>query len=216
MRSISEKLGVDAPPTLPERQANSEILTDTFTLRLETPMMGGGVQKGEVDWERPIRASSIRGHLRSWWRLFCAPTLSGDDLRSEEGAIFGDTKLPSELVVEVTCAPYHEKRRHNEAPPFGFDNFSPEAYALFPARGTHDIAKEGLTFTLTLRYPQIFKDDIRLTLAAWIYFGGIGARTRRGLGTVFFCRDKKGKNLIPSDFPSVEKVLEKNSAVRAC
>ncbi|NPV63073.1 MAG: type III-B CRISPR module RAMP protein Cmr1 [Methanotrichaceae archaeon] len=33
-----------------------------------TPIFGGGVKVGENDLVTPIRASSIRGHLRFWWR----------------------------------------------------------------------------------------------------------------------------------------------------
>ena len=217
MKSISEKLKLDTPPDLPQIQSEPNVCEDTLTLRLETPMMGGGVQKGDVDWERPVRASSIRGHLRSWWRLFCAPTLTGNALRAREAAIFGDTTQPSKLVVEVTCAPYHEKRRQNDN--HGFANFGPEAYALFPARGEHDIAKEGLTFTLTLRYPEtttledgtllLIKDDIRKALAGWIYFGGIGARTRRGLGTLSCVN----ANLNGGALPSLQDLINANGVI---
>lgn len=219
MKSISEKLGMPPEGGLPSVAPDPNVCEDTLTLRLETPMMGGGVQAGDVDWERPIRASSIRGHLRSWWRLFCVPGLTGNNLRTRESAIFGDTTQPSKLVVEVTCAPYHEKRRQNDN--HGFANFGPEAYALFPARGEHDIAKEGLTFTLTLRYPEtttlkdgtllLIKDDIRKALAGWIYFGGIGARTRRGLGTLSCVEAKLGGG---GALPNLQDLLNTNNNIR--
>ena len=36
----------------------------TYTIKLITPMYGGGVVAGVVDEEMPVRATSIRGHLR--------------------------------------------------------------------------------------------------------------------------------------------------------
>ena len=41
----------------------------TLHCELITPMYGGGVVSTKVDEHMPIRASSIRGQLRFWWRL---------------------------------------------------------------------------------------------------------------------------------------------------
>ena len=40
-----------------------------LSCELVTPMYGGGVKSTVVDKQMPIRASSIRGQLRFWWRL---------------------------------------------------------------------------------------------------------------------------------------------------
>ena len=42
----------------------------TYTIKLITPMYGGRIVAGVVDEEMPVRVTSIRGHLRFWWRLF--------------------------------------------------------------------------------------------------------------------------------------------------
>jgi CRISPR/Cas system CMR-associated protein Cmr1 (group 7 of RAMP superfamily) len=39
-------------------------------IRLTTPMLGGGVESLKIDHGMLIRAASIRGHLRFWWRTF--------------------------------------------------------------------------------------------------------------------------------------------------
>ena len=213
MRNIAEKLG-SAPPDIPTPKA-PDLCEDVLTLRLATPMMGGGVEAGEVDMARPIRASSIRGHLRYWWRLFCAQGLKDDALRETEGAIWGSTESPSKVTVLVQCAPIagaQGMRRYNAPIPFEFEKkYGSELYALFPAQEQnqtrkpgHDIAREGLTFTLTLSYPKEFQAQVRMAVAAWVYFGGVGARTRRGCGSLTL--EAGGEKL-----PNLNKVLAANN-----
>ena len=216
MRSIAEKLG-NAPPVIPTPKPTPGLCEDVLTLRLGTPMVGGGIKAGEVDLERPIRVPSIRGHLRYWWRLFCAKDLKGEGLRKAEGDIWGSTENPSKVTVKVKCNPINGDRdmRHYDAPvPFEFDKkYGPEMYALFPVQeqrqarlpGRH-IAREGLTFTLTLSYPKEFQDQVRMTAAAWIYFGGVGARTRRGCGSL--ACESGGEKL-----PKLKDVLAANDQI---
>ncbi len=53
---------------------NSEIIpeykpknSETYQVKVITPIYGGGVKAGEPDKDMPIRASAIRGQLRYWW-----------------------------------------------------------------------------------------------------------------------------------------------------
>lgn len=214
MRNISDKLG-NAPPAIPNVKP-AGLCEDVLTLRLGTPMMGGGVEAGDVDRERPIRASSIRGQLRYWWRLLCAKDLKGEQLRNAEGKIWGDTTLPSKVAILTECKPIsdQEMRRYNAPVPFDFDKkYGPELYALFPAQEQrqtgapgHDVAREGLAFTVTLRYPEKLKDQVRMAAAAWVYLGGVGARTRRGCGSLV-C-EAGGENL-----PKLKEVLAANDQI---
>ena len=213
MRSITKKLG-PTPPAIPTPK--TDLCEDVLTLRLATPMMGGGVEPGEVDWERPIRVPAIRGHLRAWWRLFCAKDLKGERLRKEEGNIWGSMDAPSKVVILTECKPISDQamRHYSALIPFDFDKkYGPELYALFPAQEQrqtgkpgHDVAREGLSFTLTLRYPEKFQAQIRTTLAAWIYLGGVGSRTRRGCGSLV-C-EAGGEKL-----PSLKEILTANDQI---
>ena len=200
MRSISQKL--ESPPILTKIKSGLEFLTDTFHIKVETPMVGGGVVAGEIDQKRPIRVSSIRGHLRYWWRLLNWDEGNGT-MRQNEADVWGGLDKRSEISIDITEMPtaISLRRRDND---FGFAPYGTEAYALFPSRqNNQDIAKEGFTFTLQLKYPKRLKDDVRLALSAWIYFGGIGARTRRGCGTLS-CQE----NLV-----SINEILQKNSNI---
>lgn len=70
------------------------------------------------------------------------------------------------------------------------------AYASFPLQPTDEEIKkggigimtksilEGVSFTLTLTFPQSRQAEVEAALWAWETFGGIGARTRRGFGAL--------------------------------
>ena len=50
-----------------------------------TPLFGGGAEPGVADLLAPVRASSIRGHLRFWWRACkCANFATADELFGAE------------------------------------------------------------------------------------------------------------------------------------
>lgn len=182
MKSITEKLG--APPVLPSVKNPPSLRELNLNITVSTPMAGGGVEAGTVDEKRPVRVPSIRGHLRYWWRMI---NRNIPDKDTKESDIWGSTEKPGEVYVSISEQPNVHLRYCNNN--FGFHRYGPENYALFsflPNRQEpgKNIAQENFTFTLKLRYPEIFHDDVRLALSAWLYFGGIGARTRRGCGSL--------------------------------
>ena len=71
---------------------------------------------------------------------------------------------------------------------------APLAYVFFPADNgkdsdvSHDVLREGLHFTLQLRFAAAVSETQRQqvieTLRWWANFGGLGARNRRGTGAV--------------------------------
>ncbi|TNF52682.1 MAG: type III-B CRISPR module RAMP protein Cmr1, partial [Gammaproteobacteria bacterium] len=56
--------------------------------RTLTPLYGGGVKAGVVDQELPVRASAIRGQLRTWWRLL-QPRTASELLFAAESQLWG-------------------------------------------------------------------------------------------------------------------------------
>lgn len=186
---------------------------ESYPCTLVTPLYGGGVKAGEVDPELPIRPSAIRGHLRFWWRVACGP-LSSEAMFAREAAIWGGIgeagPVASKVRVRVTqvsaleLEAAHKYIQDPNAPeklksfPV-LENWA-EGYALFSAKGelTGDrrhievapkvLAKAGTTFQLALwRSPALSptqRDEVLTALRWWVSFGGIGARTRRGLGVL--------------------------------
>jgi len=146
---------------------------------------------------------SIRGHLRFWWRATRGAVCdSVEKLREREVEIWGDTENPSPVVVEVTAQPGSSTQRQPDD--YGFQRFGPEAYALFSAKQNKAVlTKEGFEFVIKVCWPKLPKlqemrkreelldakiddigPDIESAIWAWLNFGGLGARTRRGCGAV--------------------------------
>src|SRR5262249_52878064 len=92
-------------PDIPALQAGeqySNIMTETYTITVMTPLFGGGVDAGINDPVTLIRPSSIRGHLRFWWRATRgARCNSVKELRQREGEIWGTPDNPSVIIIQV-------------------------------------------------------------------------------------------------------------------
>jgi len=76
-------------PTLTE----PKLETWTLTLKTITPMFGGSATVREVDEKNPVRAASVRGHLRFWWRATAGAQYSDPkELFKAEEEIWGVQK----------------------------------------------------------------------------------------------------------------------------
>ncbi len=82
---------LESPETLTHRPL--DLVVQTRTYELITPLYGGGVTPGEFDPLTPVRGSEIRGLLRFWWRATRGgnPAFEGDSkkMRRAEGALWG-------------------------------------------------------------------------------------------------------------------------------
>ncbi|MBE3584333.1 MAG: type III-B CRISPR module RAMP protein Cmr1 [Limnochordaceae bacterium] len=181
--------------------------TRTYQIRMVTPLFGGGPVAGQNDSVTVVRGSTVRGHLRFWWRATRGATCpSVLELRKQEAKIWGNTEFPSPVQVDVkveSCGrsePWAEFKPRRDgtglkAIPDPLDRRYP-SYALFPFQGKSRgnqvverpaVVTKDLTFRLILRWPaDLHLDkDVEAAVWAWVNFGGLGARTRRGCGTLF-------------------------------
>ncbi len=165
-------------------------------LETTTPILGGAATTRSIDEVDIIRAPSIRGSLRFWWRALYASSFADQAKQVfEEQRIFGaatdgDVSGPG---IRLTCtvdepaklAPLQTSENGAQAQ---------DAYALWPAdMPRHDIAprrQPGVKFILTLSCAVTDESVLRSVLKAWILFGGIGSRTRRGVGSLTVVGDE--------------------------
>lgn len=188
----------DTLPT-PKRRASRggpELRETSVRLEVVTPILGGSPETRAIDDVDVIRAPSVRGHLRFWWRaLYAAQYANSDALYQRESALWGRaaTDDGGRSVVQIRVGVERAG---------GTDNSdidlrrTPGAYALWPARAEKQHGQvvkppaprrePGTKFQITLKIAGTEKDEVevRNALRAWILFGGYGGRTRRGLGSL--------------------------------
>jgi len=168
----------------------------TLRLRTITPMFGGSATPREVDLKNPIRPASVRGHLRFWWRATAGARYSTlEELFKAEEEIWGSAEKYGKVALRVVEQQAGESKKPSElVPDKGTARTGPmERFFLHPFNPNQS---EGLPetsgllrvdFTLELevtRLSQEERDQLTTALRAWIAFGGVGARTRRGLGAL--------------------------------
>jgi CRISPR-associated protein Cmr1 len=148
-----------------------------------------------VDPELPVRASAIRGQLRYWWRLL-QPRTAAELLFAAESELWGGISREGPTASQVrlrvlNAGPVKLTPAFQYVTQPGQAAYTPKqvrhlnAYALFPAQSEPTkLAEPGIDFTLEIACPSAHWPDVEKALRWWATFGGLGARTRRGLGAV--------------------------------
>lgn len=191
------------PPVLPA-QDPEKYKDISLQIKVVTPLWGGAAIAGEADPERPVNAKSIRGQLRFWWRACKGGQFkTAAELFKREEEVWGSVDVPSEVTVGI--------RDYNPGERVEWYNISEEwkdgrarlrgkavgegasypGYALFPFQGETKrngkpptACRKGVAFTLQVRCLPAVEEDLLAALRAWLLFGGVGSRTRRGCGSL--------------------------------
>lgn len=180
----------------------------SLTLQTTTPLINGGAGPADDNDRTAVRAPSIRGAMRYWFRAL-AGVFAGNDLEllaRLEGAVFGRASTrPGEYEAaspfQIRIAEQPEISRERQ-PDFLHDKNRSHAnskkwiaYLLGPGLATWDPPSKGMkltrsyvpagqSFTVKLRFGDD-PDVAALVLASlWMLctYGGLGARVRRGFG----------------------------------
>ncbi|MFS3916150.1 type III-B CRISPR module RAMP protein Cmr1 [Bacillus australimaris] len=165
------------------------LFKEPLTIHLVTPMFGGGPQSNSIDQDRPIRESAIRGHLRFWWRATRgAVCKNANELSKREAEIFGHTEQASQIQV-VTHYEKDEVKRNSKVffkkknhpfPRYVLSNMKDETPYLMKAQFSLNIRLSKKTTDF-----ELIKKEVEAALWAWINFGGLGSRARRGCGSLY-------------------------------
>lgn len=195
----------------------------TLSCELITPMYGGGTVSTKVDTKMPIRASAIRGQLRFWWRLLAKHEWKLKDIPQKEKEIWGgigsgDDGIAGNVLLRVN----NLSKRITENHLIKYDDkpLIDLKYVLFPAHNEtdetktpHKLLKQGLTFDLQfafcekIAHQKEIKNQVIETLQWWVNFGGLGFRSRKGLGAIYANQCL--------DYPQICKLLSKEDVEKA-
>lgn len=174
-------------------------VVDERSYEFITPVFGGGVRvegpRKHRDPVTPVRAASLRGQLRFWWRAVnprgCRTVA---ELSKAEAEVFGAASSSSERVLDIAVveAPRGYREVGVMLPKDKFkalEGMEDIAYGAFPLRDPdaiqHGVLHEHAgTWRVVFRYGELVQQDVTAALWAWAHFGGLGGRTRRGFGAV--------------------------------
>jgi len=209
---------IPACPSIPVVQSSGREARE-YPVELITPMFGGGIEPRVNDPSFPVRPTAIRGQLEFWWRATVgAQYATLAELRAAQSDIWGSTERASRVDVLVDgvqaseptkCACYENDRKQpgkyrstpSWNPPFKSTSLP---YALFPFQGQLANGRTAVevepaaciqqaSFRLVIRCAKDLWPQVEPAVWAWLNFGGLGGRTRRGCGAIF-C-----KELAPND-----------------
>jgi CRISPR-associated protein Cmr1 len=164
----------------------------SFECEVITPMFLGG-----ADQQPELRAPSIKGAMRWWFRAMMGGTLWDrfpddtafiSEVRKKEAQLFGDTSISGEFSLLV-----REQPTDNDLQTFDFPINDPNkiflryiGYGLYEKGSERKYIKPGFRFSIEVRFHSQDPDVRKLILGSlWMLcnFGGIGARASRGFGS---------------------------------
>jgi CRISPR-associated protein Cmr1 len=175
-----------------------------FPLKVVTLLHGGGPIASEGDHPSsptrnpdpvtPIRVASIRGQLRFWWRAThgctadnLAQMLQWEDDLWGTAATKDATRNPGRVELRLEGSQPKQKKELTETlGPIGMGL----RYGAFATANLTRLA-EGMTlfaWVRTFKHSNLSIDEckgqVRDAVHAWLLFGGLGGRTRRGFGAL--------------------------------
>jgi len=157
---------------------------------------GGPAKHPNRPTEAELRAASIRGVLRFWFRAMMGGLTQGDwtKVASLEAAVFGNTERASRVRIRVV--PIDLRVVKPDGPPVALE--AGFFYLGFPfyqwaGRGQYRLLRAyfepGSAFRLDFSLRpgpdgELLERILWGTLWLWTHMGGLGARSRRGFGGV--------------------------------
>lgn len=199
--------------------------THQFDLSLVTRGYLGG-----ADWSKPaeLRVPAIRGQLRWWWRAMHAGFLSVEELRNLESAIWGSTSQSSAVAMSLECEvkPEYGDKIFDQRTQSGLHYFS---YGMNPDNKNPDARKwlEKGQWKLDMRFRKttflkanndiiVLSEEVvkkQVLSALWMlgHYGGIGAKSRKGFGSLDIVGDFSPLVLEVSDTNPIEKSIQSHN-----
>ncbi len=196
-----------------------------FTIKTVTPTYLGSAQPRQVDLHTPIRPPAVRGALRAWFRAAAAAVLWPVDqterakldmiaaLRDVETKVFGSTDHSSPFVVLPIALDPKRIKQQPIPDPARSPGVRYLGYGIFDNATQYvGVIEEDSTFDLVLGLRRKFVELEPLLVATvwlWTHMGGLGARTRRGFGSLELLEAPL------TIFPEAERPILKPKSVQA-
>lgn len=169
-----------------ERFTNME--TKEFEVEVVTPLFLGGSDPAKAE----LRVPPIKGLIRFWWRaLYGSDDLK--EMKQREERVFGSTNFKSSLTIELkkdeNIKPV--KKNLDSGTKFKVKTFQLGIidYLAFGIRENRqgynrEHIESGKHLSITLQAKKEYSEQIFNSLTHLIHFGGLGAKSRNGFGSL--------------------------------
>lgn len=169
-----------------------------YECEIVTPLFLGGADPKKAE----LRAPSIKGALRFWWRALNAGN-SIYSLYQTESKLFGSTDQKTKMTVQVDGSglipvlkdlPTGKKIKVvSKGKEFQMSIIEYLAFGLLDSRQRQqrylrEHIEPGAIFKICIMCPKDSLMEINDALKAMFSFGGLGSRSRNGLGSIY-CRE---------------------------
>jgi CRISPR-associated protein Cmr1 len=153
--------------------------------KITTPLFCHGADQNTPE----LRIPSLKGCLRYWWRAIHA-NLKLEELRNQEGEIFGGTEKKASFSLQITNI--KNKRITKQT-------------ITRRSKSLKDALADSTEFSIIITsYEESIIELITNLLVLFSVLGGIGGRSRRGLGCF---KIKSVENIPQNDISSEEQIL---------
>jgi len=173
--------------------------TETYQLRTISPLFLNGAAKDAAGKAIPeLRAASVRGQLRYWFRaLEGARTSDFGTAAEREADLFGSVEYGSPLMVRVTSTEAAPRITNEFMLPHRSERRAPAP--AFPI---------GTRFKLELAARPGLTIPTRATLATsvWLLLGGLGKRSRRMFGALQVTQNRDWQFQTPEQYGDAIKL----------
>ncbi|TVR09540.1 MAG: type III-B CRISPR module RAMP protein Cmr1 [Planctomycetota bacterium] len=156
----------------------------TCDVEVVTPMFLAGADQQNIDCEY-ARSASVKAQLRWWWRAI-APYSTHEDLLEAEGRLFGDTNNGQGITVRTSDIKWSISTPDAKGVMgylLGQGLFNHKVGVMRPA------VNPGSQFYIKI-IDKASSAELSTAITAFKMFGGLGARQRRGLGSISEINDK--------------------------
>jgi len=151
-----------------------------YNFSIITPVIISGADKDQVE----LRTQSVKGILRWWFRFYKSSFLNVNDLRNFENEVFGSTENSASFYMRVINEPQRKEDAYlcmNDRRKKGENSATKNYFAI--KRRSFSASQE---FQLIFKFLPHFQyqKELENSIMLLSLFGGIGARWRRGFGSV--------------------------------
>ena len=151
-----------------------------FNFNIITPIIISGFNRNEAE----LRPQSIKGMLRWWFRFYKSSFLNVDELRKFENEVFGSTEGSTLFYMRLLKEPKNKGDAYlcmNDKRRQGQKGAQKDYYRI---RRNSYLASQ--PFQIGFRFfPHFeYENEVETALMLLSLLGGIGARWRRGFGSV--------------------------------